>query len=61
MFFGSQLSGLGNISSPRYKRYFYLMENLSFVEAFFMCLDLEDEDSQDVFVNLFEVLFTAFR
>jgi len=55
MFLIRQLSGLKDPKDPAFKRYFYLLENLAYVKSFNMCFDLED--CQDIFCNLFSLMF----
>lgn len=50
-----QLNGLKDPKDPAFKRYFYLLENLSFVKSFNMCFELED--NQEIFCSLFSLFF----
>lgn len=50
-----QLNGLKDPNDPAFKRYFYLLENLSFVKSFNMCFELED--NQEIFCSLFKLFF----
>ncbi|CAG0898239.1 unnamed protein product [Darwinula stevensoni] len=51
-----KLEGLKDPKDPAFKRYFYLLENLSYVKSFNMCFDLED--CQEIFCELFKKIFT---
>ncbi|CAB0007897.1 unnamed protein product, partial [Nesidiocoris tenuis] len=55
MFLIKQLSGLKDPKDPAFKRYFYLLENLAYVKSFNMCFELED--CQEIFCNLFSLMF----
>lgn len=55
MFLANQLKGLKDSSSTAFKRYFYLLENLECVKTFLVCQELDD--SQEVIVNLFDIVF----
>ncbi|XP_055949613.1 sister chromatid cohesion protein PDS5 homolog A-A-like isoform X2 [Argiope bruennichi] len=54
-FFIDQLKGLNNPRNPSFKRYFYLLENLSVVKTFTICFDLED--CQRIMCQLFKFMF----
>ncbi|GBM49514.1 Sister chromatid cohesion protein PDS5 A-A [Araneus ventricosus] len=54
-FFIDQLEGLRNPDNPAFKRYFYLLENLSVVKTFNICFDLED--CQITVCRLFKQMF----
>lgn len=55
-FFIQQLKGLQDPKHPTFKRYFYLLENLSWVKSFNVCIDYED--SQSIFCELFSLIFS---
>jgi sister-chromatid-cohesion protein PDS5 len=55
MFIIKQLNGLKDPKDAAFKRYFYLLENLSYVKSFNMCFDLVD--CQEVFIELFTLMF----
>ncbi|KAK3923322.1 Sister chromatid cohesion protein PDS5-like protein B [Frankliniella fusca] len=55
LFLIKQLSGLRDPKDPAFKRYFYLLENLAYVKSFNMCFELED--CQEIFCNLFQLMF----
>ncbi|XP_014241753.1 sister chromatid cohesion protein PDS5 homolog B-B isoform X2 [Cimex lectularius] len=55
LFLIKQLSGLKDPRDPAFKRYFYLLENLAYVKSFNMCFELED--CQEIFCNLFSLMF----
>ncbi|XP_071490773.1 LOW QUALITY PROTEIN: sister chromatid cohesion protein PDS5 homolog A-like [Diadema antillarum] len=55
-FLNKQIWGLENVDGPSWKRYFYLLENLAMVKSFNICMELED--SAEVFVELFTILFS---
>ncbi|UYV72678.1 PDS5A [Cordylochernes scorpioides] len=55
LFFVEQLQGLEDPKSPIFKRYFYLLENLSWVKSFNLCLELEE--NQQIFCQLFNLIF----
>ncbi|XP_034247341.1 sister chromatid cohesion protein PDS5 homolog B [Thrips palmi] len=59
LFLIKQLSGLRDPKDPAFKRYFYLLENLAYVKSFNMCFELED--SQEIFCNLFQLMFKIFN
>lgn len=50
-----QLNGLRDPKDTAFKRYFYLLENLAYVKSFNMCFEIED--SQEIFCNLFGLMF----
>ncbi|CAL1265874.1 unnamed protein product [Larinioides sclopetarius] len=54
-FFIDQLKGLSNPNNPAFKRYFYLLENLSVVKTFNICFDLQN--SQKIVCDLFKLMF----
>ncbi|XP_055894308.1 sister chromatid cohesion protein PDS5 homolog A-B-like isoform X1 [Biomphalaria glabrata] len=56
MFFIQQLRGLEDPDAPSFKRYFYLLENLSWVKSFNICIELED--NQEIFCALFKLFFS---
>ncbi|GAB0090696.1 pds5 [Sergentomyia squamirostris] len=55
LFLIHQLGGLKDPKDPAFKRYFYLLENLAYVKSFNMCFELED--SQEIFSELFQLMF----
>lgn len=55
MFFIQQLKGLQDPKDATFKRYFYLLENLAWVKSFNICIELED--SQQIFCELFSLMF----
>lgn len=55
LFLIRQLAGLKDPKDPAFKRYFYLLENLAYVKSFNMCFELED--CQEIFCNLFSLMF----
>jgi len=57
LFFIMQLRGLEDPEAPSFKRYFYLLENLSWVKSFNICIELED--NQELFVALFKLFFSV--
>ncbi|KAI8502919.1 Sister chromatid cohesion protein PDS5 A [Branchiostoma belcheri] len=56
LFLIKQLRGLEDINGALFKRYFYLLENLSWVKSFNICFELED--CGEIFNQLFETLFS---
>ncbi|KAK7097021.1 sister chromatid cohesion protein PDS5 homolog A-like [Littorina saxatilis] len=56
MFLIQQLRGLEEPESINFKRYFYLLENLSWVKSFNICIELDD--NQEIFVALFKLMFS---
>ncbi|GFO14487.1 sister chromatid cohesion protein pds5 homolog b [Plakobranchus ocellatus] len=56
MFFIQQLRGLEDPEAPSFKRYFYLLENLSWVKSFNICIELEE--NQEIFCALFKLFFS---
>jgi len=56
LFFIMQLRGLEDPDAPSFKRYFYLLENLSWVKSFNICIELEE--NQEIFVALFKLFFS---
>ncbi|KAH9494579.1 Sister chromatid cohesion protein PDS5 B [Bulinus truncatus] len=56
MFFIQQLRGLEDPDAPSFKRYFYLLENLSWVKSFNICIELEE--NQEIFCALFKLFFS---
>ncbi|CAH1267920.1 PDS5B [Branchiostoma lanceolatum] len=56
LFLVKQLRGLEDINGALFKRYFYLLENLSWVKSFNICFELED--CGEIFNQLFETLFS---
>ncbi|BFZ14836.1 hypothetical protein BsWGS_17875 [Bradybaena similaris] len=56
LFFIQQLRGLEDPEAPSFKRYFYLLENLSWVKSFNICIELED--NQEIFCALFKLFFS---
>lgn len=56
MFFIQQLRGLEDPEAPSFKRYFYLLENLSWVKSFNICIELEE--SHEIFCSLFKLFFS---
>ncbi|XP_012945070.1 sister chromatid cohesion protein PDS5 homolog A-B isoform X1 [Aplysia californica] len=56
MFFIMQLRGLEDPEAPSFKRYFYLLENLSWVKSFNICIELDE--NQEIFVALFKLFFS---
>lgn len=56
MFFIQQLRGLEDPDAPSFKRYFYLLENLSWVKSFNICIELDE--SQEIFCALFKLFFS---
>ncbi|KAJ8028379.1 Sister chromatid cohesion protein PDS5-like B-B [Holothuria leucospilota] len=55
-FLCEQLWDLENTTSPSWKRYFYLLENLAMVKSFNICMELED--SNEIFIRLFTIFFS---
>ncbi|KAK3738251.1 hypothetical protein RRG08_039662 [Elysia crispata] len=56
MFFIQQLRGLEDPEAPSFKRYFYLLENLSWVKSFNICIELDE--SHEIFCALFKLFFS---
>ncbi|XP_041360337.1 sister chromatid cohesion protein PDS5 homolog A-B-like isoform X3 [Gigantopelta aegis] len=56
MFLTKQLRGLEDPDAPSFKRYFYLLENLSWVKSFNICLELDE--NQEIFVALFKLMLS---
>uniref|UniRef100_A0A1B0AGA6 Uncharacterized protein n=1 Tax=Glossina pallidipes TaxID=7398 RepID=A0A1B0AGA6_GLOPL len=57
LFFIKQLYGLRDPKDPSFKRYFYLLENLAYVKSFNMCFEIEELKSQEIFCQLFSMMF----
>ncbi|XP_071847616.1 sister chromatid cohesion protein PDS5 homolog A-B-like [Apostichopus japonicus] len=55
-FLCEQLWDLETTTSPLWKRYFYLLENLAMVKSFNICMELED--SNEIFIRLFTIFFS---
>ncbi|XP_059168056.1 sister chromatid cohesion protein PDS5 homolog A-B-like isoform X2 [Physella acuta] len=56
LFFIQQLRGLEDPDAPSFKRYFYLLENLSWVKSFNICIELDE--NQEIFCALFKLFFS---
>ena len=54
--FVSQLEHIAKPQAPLFKKYYYLLENLSDVQAFCMCIDLGATDTLE---TLFKTLFDS--
>eukprot|EP00039_Didymoeca_costata_P010566 m.142609 g.142609 ORF g.142609 m.142609 type:complete len:1284 (-) comp14882_c0_seq1:985-4836(-) len=52
--FINQLAGISNTKSPSYIQHYYLLENLTEIQAFCMCFDLGGELLQELFRTLFQ-------
>ncbi|UYV72674.1 PDS5A [Cordylochernes scorpioides] len=55
LFFVEQLQGLEDPKSPIFKWYFYLLDNLSWVKSFNLCLELEE--NQQIICQLYNLIF----
>ncbi|CAM9929087.1 unnamed protein product [Lampetra planeri] len=59
MFFTEQLQGLADPTGYEYRQCYYLLESVTLVESYVLCLQLED--SNEVFTHLFRTLFSVVR
>uniref|UniRef100_H3CHW7 PDS5 cohesin associated factor A n=2 Tax=Tetraodon nigroviridis TaxID=99883 RepID=H3CHW7_TETNG len=57
LFITRQLKGLEDTKSPQFNRYFYLLENLTWVKSYNICFELED--CNEIFIQLFKTLFSV--
>ncbi|GIZ01729.1 sister chromatid cohesion protein PDS5 homolog B-A [Caerostris extrusa] len=58
-FFIDHLEGLSDTQSPSFKRHFYLLENLSVVKTFNICMEIPD--TQAIICRLFDLMFKVIK